>query len=259
MTENAKFNYPLAITWCGIIYAALYGVFWYGIGHFYSPENAALSPELLGGYHRMQRTEILVGCTLTCLIAALDIGCVTLLGVKMAKIESPMPIAAIRQIMGGTLMIFLVTLPMIFWAASACRIDSDRHLLHAFDDVAWFLIDLRWPLAMVQMLAAAAVGLSDKSRIPLFPKWTCYLAIEGCAGFALVSFIPFFKTGLLTWHGLLRFWIPFILWFLWLAVFSYYMIRDIHRQLRNLNGGPATPGIAVRLRQIPLEGVPPVR
>ncbi len=106
MTEKAQLNYHLTAAWCGIIYAALYGAFWYGIGHSYAPARAALSPEQLVGHYRMQRTELLVGCTLTCLIAVLDIGWVTLLGMKMAKINGFVPILAIRQIMGGTLTIF---------------------------------------------------------------------------------------------------------------------------------------------------------
>jgi len=255
MTEKAQLNYHLTAAWCGIIYAALYGAFWYGIGHSYAPARAALSPEQLVGYYQMQRTELLVGCTLTCLIAVLDIGWVTLLGMKMAKINGYVPILAIRQIIGATLTIFLVTLPLIFWAASAYRIDSGRHILHAFNGVAWFTIDIPWPLAMVQMLAAAAVGLSDKSRVPLFPRWACYLSIDGSVSFVLVSFIPFFKTGLSAWHGLLRFCIPFIPWFLWLAVFSYYMIRDILRQLRNLDVGPlATARFTASRRGPPRRG-----
>ena len=256
MKEKAQLNYHLTAAWCGIIYAALYGAFWYGIGHFYVLADAALSPEQLVGYYRMQRTELLVGCTLTCLISVLDIGWVTLLGMKMAKINGFVPILAIRQITEGTLTIFLVILPLIFWAASAHRIDSGRYILHAFNGVAWFTIDLPWPLAMVQMLAAAAVGLSDKSRSPLFPRWACYLSIDGSVSFVLVSFIPFFKTGLLAWHGLLCFWVPFIPWFLWLAVFSFYMIRDIDRQLLNLEvGPPATAGIVASRQDPPKRGI----
>jgi hypothetical protein len=174
---------------------------------------------------------------------------------KMAKINGFVPILAIRQIMGGTLTIFLVILPLIFWAASAHRIDSGRYILHAFNGVAWFTIDLPWPLAMVQMLTAAAVGLSDKSRPPLFPRWACYLSIDGSVSFVLVSFIPFIKTGLLAWHGLFCFWVPFIPWFLWLVVFSFYMVRDIDRQLLNLDARPpATAGFTASRRDPPRRG-----
>jgi hypothetical protein len=244
MTEKAKLNYQLLAAWCGIMYVVLYGVFWYGIAHFYAPASAALNPAQLAGYYLLYRNEILLGSTLTCLIAALHIGWIALLGVKMAKIEGSMPILAISQIMGGALTVFVLTLPLLFWVASAYRADSDPRIIQAFNDVAWFSIDLPWPLTMVQMLAAAIVGLSDKSPTPLFPKWACYLAIEGGIGFVLVSFIPFFKTGTLAWHGLFGFWVPFIPWFIWLLVFSYYMIRDIKRQLHGLEIGlPATASV----------------
>ena len=54
----------------------------------------------------------------------------------------------------------------------------------------------------------------------------------------------------MVWHGPLGSWVPFIQWFLWLAVLKHYMIRDIHRQLRNLDVGPlAKAGTAASMRE----------
>jgi len=44
-------------------------------------------------------------------------------------------------------------------------------------------------------------------------------------------------------------------WFLWLAVFSFYMIRDIDRQLGNLDAGPpVTAGLTASRRDPPRRG-----
>jgi hypothetical protein len=236
MNEKTKLRWQLAAAWSGLIYVFLYGIFWYGVAHFYDPASAALTPAELGQFYGQHRGEILLGCSITCYIAALHLAWIALLGLKMAEIEGSMPVLSVSQIIGGTLTAFVVTLPLIFWVASAFRTDSDPHIIQAFNDVAWFTIDLPWPLTTVQMLAAGIVGLCDKRSTPLFPKWACYLCIEGGLGFAFISFIPFVKSGPFAWHGLFGFWVAFIPWFLWLAVYSFYMIKDINRQLHSLEG-----------------------
>jgi hypothetical protein len=231
MTDRSNLNSQLIAAWCGLAYAAFFGICWYGLAHFYAPAAASLSPEELGHYYSQHREFIILGCTLTCIAAALHIPWTAQLGLMMARIEGSMPVLAISQVIGGALTVAVLSFPLALWVASAYRPDADPHLIRAMNDMAWMAFDLTWALTSVQMIAAGVVGLADKSRSPLFPRWACYLAFEGAAGFVFISGIAFSKSGLFAWNGLLGFWVPFLPWVLWLGTFSVYMIRDISRRL----------------------------
>lgn len=233
MTKRANLNCQLVAAWCGLSYAAVFGICWYGIAHFYAPAAAWLSPADVGRFYAAHRDAIILGCTLTCIAAALHIPWTAQLGLMMARIEGPMPVLAVAQVMGGALTVAVLSFPLALWVASAYRPDADPHLIRAMNDMAWMTFDLTWALTSVQMIAAAVVGLADKSEAPLFPRWACYLAIEGAVGFIGITGVAFAKSGLFAWDGALAFWVPFLPWVIWFTTFSVYMIRDIRRRLHD--------------------------
>ena len=249
MSKKANLYCQMAAAWCGLAYAALFGLCWYGIAHFYAPAGASLSPMNLGEFYAQHRDGIILGCTLTCIAAALHIPWTAQLGLMMARIEGPMPLLAICQIMGGALTVAVLSFPLAIWVASAYRPDMDPQIIRAMNDMAWMTFDLTWALTSVQMIAAGLVGLADKSAVPLFPRWACYLSFEGAIGFIGITGVAFFKSGPFAWDGIFAFWVPFLPWVLWFSTFSVYMIADIRRRLSEVEPLGATElAGSVRLR-----------
>jgi hypothetical protein len=233
MTRKGNIYCQLIATWCGLAYAVLFGICWYGIAHFYAPASASLSLGDLSEFYRLHRDAIILGCTLTCIAAALHIPWTAQLGLMMARIEGPMPVLSLMEIIGGTLTVAVLSFPPALWVASAYRPDAAPQLIRAINDMAWLTFDLTWALTSVQMIAAAVVGLSDQSERPLFPRWACYLSLEGAVGFIGISGIAFFKQGWFGWGGLMAFWVPFLPWVAWFSTLSIYMLADIRRSLRS--------------------------
>jgi hypothetical protein len=230
MSNRAKMNVQVIASCCGLAYAVVFGLCWYGLAHFYAPASASFSPAQLGAFYAQHRQGIILGCTLTCIAAALHIPWTAQLGLMMARIEGSMPVLAVSQIMGGALTVAVLSFPLAIWVASAYRPDADPHVIQAMNDMAWMTFDLTWALTSVQMIAAGVVGLVDRSEFPLFPRWACYLAFGGAIGFIGITGIAFFKSGLFAWDGLFAFWVPFLLWVAWFTIFSFYMIADIRRR-----------------------------
>ena len=239
MTERTKLHYQLIAAWCGIAFTVGFFVGWYGIGHFYSPATATLSPEELANYFAVNRQRIVIGCALCCIAAALHVPWTAQLGLVMARIEGSMPVLAISQIVGGALTILVFSFPPTVWVAAGYRSQVDPNLLRAMNDIAWMGFDLTWALTSVQMTAAALVGLADKSPSPLFPRWLCYEGLAGAVAFASLTGVAFFKSGPFAWDGILAFWVPYNMWVLWFVGFSVCMIIDIRRKLRAMDFVPA--------------------
>jgi hypothetical protein len=217
-------------TSCGLAYAVLFGVCWYGIAHFYAPAGASMSLDELRDFYAQHRDGIILGCTLTCIAAALHIPWTAQLGLMMARVEGQMPVLSLMQIIGGALTVAVLSFPPALWVASAYRPDAAPQLIQAMNDMAWLTFDLTWALTSVQMIAAAVVGLADRSEQPLFPRWACYLSLEGAIGFIGISGIAFFKSGWFAWDGMLGFWVPFLPWVAWFTTLSIYMLADIRRR-----------------------------
>src|SRR3546814_17308303 len=67
----------------------------------------------------------------------------------------------------------------------------------------------------VQYIAIAIFTFQDGSEQPLFPRWIAYYNIWLSISFIPTGLVAFFKVGPFTWHGVIGFWIPIILWCAW--------------------------------------------
>jgi hypothetical protein len=110
----------------------------------------------------------------------------------MARIEGKFPVMAYLQLLGGGLTVMVVSFSAFFWVTAAFRPERDPAAIQMLTDLGWLCIDLQYACTTLQMVAAALVGLGDKSKNPLFPRWVCFLTIW-CG----LSFLPASLTGVL--------------------------------------------------------------
>ena len=75
---------------------------------------------------------------------------------------------------------------------------------------------------------------------PLVPKWVCWFTIWVGLMFILEVLNPFFKSGPFARNGLMNYWIEFSLFFLFMAVDSFYIIKAVKRLEAEYAGGRET-------------------
>src|SRR5262249_51527341 len=78
-----------------------------------------------------------------------------------------------------------------------------------------------------------AIALSifcDKSAKPVYPRWMAYFNIFVGLSFVPDQFIPFFKHGVFAWNGLIPYWIPFVIYGIWILVTMIMTIKAIRRE-----------------------------
>ncbi len=96
-------------------------------------------------------------------------------------------------------------------------------------DQGWLLIDMFYFITTIPMVAIGVAGLTDKRAKPLFPRWVCWYSIWAGLSFLFELLMPFFKTGLFARQGWLNFWVEFVVWFAYILLITFFMLKAIPR------------------------------
>jgi hypothetical protein len=79
-------------------------------------------------------------------------------------------------------------------------------------------------------LSIGGAALADDQAEPIFERWVGYV----CIWVALLSVpagaIYFPKAGPLVWNGIVAFWIPAIMFVIWVLTMTYALLRAINKQ-----------------------------
>jgi hypothetical protein len=105
-------------------------------------------------------------------------------------------------------------------------------ITHRFNDMAWMLFIGPVCTIFIQGMAITIAILSDKSERPVLPRWLGWFNLWAQIIYLPGILIPYFKHGPLAWNGLLAFWIPVVVFTIWLFLISAMLLRAINEQER---------------------------
>ena len=72
--------------------------------------------------------------------------------------------------------------------------------------------------------------VSDNHERPVFARWLGYFNIWVAILFLPGGLITFFKSGPFAWNGLLAFWLPLTVFFLWYIVMFFALLKAIRQR-----------------------------
>jgi hypothetical protein len=107
--------------------------------------------------------------------------------------------------------------------------ESGSDVSQAFSDWAWFAFLLGWIYLAIEMFATAAVELMDHRPEPMVPRWLTWLTIAGAVTVFFAAGPAFFKSGPFAYHGLLAFYVPVVVWGAYIALTTWYMLKELKR------------------------------
>jgi len=238
MDEKISLKYQLVSAWCGPAFLITFILFWGVIGHNLPNPSPALSATDLATRYVTNLSEIRFGFIVSLIIVVLYMPWSAVLATQMARIEGRFPVMAYLQLLGGGLTVMVVSFSAFFWVAAAFRPERDPVLIQLLTDLGWLCIDLQYACTTLQMVAAALVGMADKSTTPLFPRWACWLTLWCGFSFLPASLTGVLKTGPFAWNGLLSYYIPYFCWLCWFTVASVFMIKEVNRRMREADANP---------------------
>jgi len=233
MDEKLSLKYQLISAWCGPAFLISFVLLWGVIGQNLPNPSPDLSAADLAGRYLAHLNDIRLGFIVSLIIIVLYMPWSALLAAQMARIEGKFPVMSFLQLLGGGLTVMVVSFSAFFWVTAAFRPERDPALIQLLTDLGWLCIDLQYACTTLQMVAAALVGLGDKSKTPLFPRWACFLTIWCGLSFLPASLTGVLRTGPFAWDGMLSYYFPYFCWLCWFTVASAFMINDVRRRMRS--------------------------
>lgn len=132
--------------------------------------------------------------------------------------------------------------------------DISGETTQMLNDLVWFCWVIPGSYFEVWCIVVGVAILLDKREQVIFPRWSGYLSI-----WAAISYIPgfmglFFKTGVFSYNGLFVWWIPTVVFFVWILPMSALTLRAVKREPEENEAGaqsiadPAVVAEFARLR-----------
>ena len=232
MDEKTRLRYQLICAWCGPMFLVTFLLFWGVIANNIPNPAPSLTAEALKERYLLNLGEIRFGFIMSLITVCFYMPWTCVLAAQMRRIEgSEMPVLSYLQLIGGALTVMVVSFSAVFWVVAAFRPEAPASTFQNMTDIGWLIIDLCYACTTLQMVAAALIGLADKSKVPLFPRWVCYLTIWCGISFFPASLTGVLKTGPFAWNGALSYYIPYFCWLCWFSTASIYMIKEIRRRM----------------------------
>lgn len=228
MTDD--FKHVRFCAWNGMIFMAVFILFWGVMGHNIPPWAGDESAKVVADWFRAEQNIIRTGMVISMTFTV----CYCVWGLAIGKVmrhaTGPHSILLDLQIWGAGLTVVPVLVSNSFWLAGAYRPDAlPDETLQLLYDLAWLLIDLGYSVTSVQMIALGVGFLQDKRDQPLMPKWVCWYSIWVGFMFTAECLMPFFKTGPFARQGILNYWIEFSIFFIYAPIVTWYLVKAIPR------------------------------
>lgn len=138
-----------------------------------------------------------------------------------------------------------------FGAASWRPGETSPEVTQALNDLGWLGVLFTGAPFSLFAICLAVTTLLDKSPRPTFPRWSAYFNLLAAFSFGEASLLLFFKTGPFSQNGVLVFYVPMVVFFVWIVTFSVLTLRAINAEAEEPPSHP-TPVEAPQVR-IPTE------
>jgi hypothetical protein len=217
--------------WCGVAFLVLLGIGWIPLAHFVPPPAPSDSAPQIAHFFAQHRDGIRFGMILTMIGSTLLMPFFAAMVIHMRRIEGRHSVLAWIVLGLGAIFVLEFIYLAFFWQVATFRAGRSSALIQLLDDMAWIPFLGLTSTAIVQNIAFGWAILTDKRANPIFPRWLGYFNFWVALLFTPGTFNMFFKHGPLAWNGLLAFYLPLGVFFIWIIVVSVYLVKAAGHQV----------------------------
>lgn len=231
MTNQEYFKYWRLCALMGPTFLLAFIICWGVLGYNIPPIPADHTAEQMAEHFRSNYNEVRAGMALAMLFGVLYLPWTLAITKVMEWINTDKnDMLSTLQMWGGGITVVPLVTSSMFWLTGAYRPEVlDPKILQMLYDQGWLLIDMFYAITTIPMVAIGVAGLTDKRTKPLFPRWACWFSIWAGISFLFELLMPFFKSGLFARQGWLNFWVEFAVWFIYIVVVSWFLVKAIPR------------------------------
>lgn len=216
--------------WSGILSVMLFFAAFLLAGFIPPPGPYMTEAEVVAMYQQ-NTTGIRLGMGLMLLSSGFYLPFSGVIATQMKRIEGDeTPLLTYIQLAAGTFAAITYFLPALLFIVTSFRPERAPELTFLMNDLSFIVLIIPLSPFLIQYFAIGVVILRDQRKQPIFPRWLAFFNFWAAISFFTALFLPFFKTGPFAWNGLLVFWIPATLFFIWYILMAAMLLKAINRQ-----------------------------
>lgn len=228
----------LACAWASAIGVGVLVVGWFIVTGYIPPPHADASAQTIADFYRDNSDRLRAGLLLTFVAWAGWGALIAVLTIQLARVEGRRPVLSVLQLASGVAGWACLLIPTMLLAVATFRPERSPETTQTLHDLGWITAFFPITPFIVQAVCIAVLVLKDQHTDPPFPRWLGYLNLWAAVLFAPGGLLIFFKTGPFAYHGLLVFWVPLIVFGLWILVLSWAARRAVLHEAAAVDGGP---------------------
>lgn len=225
--------------WTGFAFAFFwpFAAFVVADGHYILPPSAADSAAKVVADYEAHLTGIRIATVIFIFSSILYTTWSMAITQMVRPRERQWPILFNIMVVAVACEVVVVMLIGFFFGAAAWRPgETSPDVTQALNDLGWLgVLFTGAPFALFQLALAATTFLDRSGRAP-FPRWSAYLNLFTSVFMVEACLLLFFKTGPMSQDGVLVFYLPMIVFFVWIVVFSVLTLKAVDREVA-LRGG----------------------
>lgn len=217
--------------WAGMVLSGVYTVAYVFLMNLYPLPSPLLGAGEVVRMYTQNNTQFLIGAALMLFSACFMLPWVVVLYAQMARHEKGAPVWAIMQGLAGTLQTGLFIVPPFFWGLAAFSPGRDPALtllMHEAGFISFIVPICTMTLVVIPVSVICFMRKNDPHSA--FPRWLGYLGLLQASEGQLGVMALLFKSGPFAWNGLFPFYLPIILFGVWISALLFTLLRAIHHQ-----------------------------
>jgi hypothetical protein len=229
--------------WTGPAMLVLFAFGFMFLAKYLPPPSPTLSPDQLVARLRSNVNGFRLGMVITMFGFALMVPWAMGIGARLHPTEGRMPILTYVQL--GSVAIGSLIGQGATWIfeATVYRLDdTNPQIVRALHDLGWFTFLAPWPSFTVWCFAMAIAIFRDNRAEPGLPRWSGYLAVWTGLLFVPACLIFWFKSGPMAWNGVIAFYIPVFIFFIWVVGMTIPALQSVRRDATPSEVGDKTVG-----------------
>jgi hypothetical protein len=203
--------------WSGAAFFLFLLIGWVGFARWFPPIRPSADALQIADIFRSDSVSIRIGMIFLMFASGFYLPWTVLVSMLIKQIEKPSNFLSWTQLIAGVMGALTIFIPAYLWVVAAFRPERNPEITQIIADIAWLMFVTGVVPFILQLLALAAAIFMDKRPVPAFPRWLAYLQIWVSISFPPTLLAFFMKTGPFAWNGLLSWWIPLTLFFIWFA------------------------------------------
>jgi hypothetical protein len=203
---------------------------------FVPPIHASDSAQQVADFYAEHPDRIRAGLIIGFLAWTPWAALTAVIAVQLARMQPQRPVLAMLQLVTGTAGVVFLWTSTIVLIVTTFRPDRSPEITQTLNDLGWIMLFITVPAFSTQALTIGLATLRRDPPVQVYPRWFGYLNIWVALLFVPALLIPFFKTGPVSWQGVLVYWLAFAVFFVWIIA----MFVAIRRAAIDEAGGAAT-------------------